>query len=215
MITTSAFKSKGSFFIWILSIYMQDINKEKVAVYIDGSNFYHYLKDKEINYSKGSGFDFNAFVNFLVGSQRVCVSKRYYTGIFRNIDGSLKSQELIRGQQKFLSKLDRDGFIIKRGKIIYDNARQRENSTDVKIAVDLVIGAVDDIYDVAILISSDTDLIPAVKYVKYRSKKMEYVGFSHAPSFAMIRNSNLTTLLKSEDVNNFIKNKKQYAGQEN
>jgi len=55
--------------------------KEKVAVYIDGNNFYKYLKDKEINFPKGVKFDFNQFIDFLV-QDRECVSKRYYTGVF-------------------------------------------------------------------------------------------------------------------------------------
>ena len=36
--------------------------KEKVAVYIDGNNFYKYLKDEEINFPKGVKFDFNKFI---------------------------------------------------------------------------------------------------------------------------------------------------------
>ncbi|MFH1956691.1 MAG: hypothetical protein ABIJ28_03530 [Patescibacteria group bacterium] len=33
-------------------------DKERVTIYIDGSNFYHYLKDKEISFPKGIKFDF-------------------------------------------------------------------------------------------------------------------------------------------------------------
>ena len=40
------------------------LEKEKVAVYIDGSNFYHYLKDKEISFPKGVKFDFITFVGY-------------------------------------------------------------------------------------------------------------------------------------------------------
>jgi len=57
--------------------------KEKVAIYIDGSNFYHCLKDKEILFPKGIKFNLKSFADFLVG-ERKCISKRYYTGIFRN-----------------------------------------------------------------------------------------------------------------------------------
>lgn len=39
------------------------MNKEKVAVYIDGSNFYNYLKDKKIKFPKGVKFDFKKFVD--------------------------------------------------------------------------------------------------------------------------------------------------------
>ena len=179
---------------------------ERVAVYIDGSNFYHYLKDKEISFPKGMKFDFKAFVGYLVGG-RQCISKRYYTGIFQNIDRTPRSAELVRGQQKFLSKMQNDGFTIKRGRILYDKDRPREKGTDVKIAIDLVVGAIDDLYDTAIVISSDTDLIPALQYIRHRKKKVEYVGFSHAPSFGMQKNANFTRLLLPSDVERFKTNK--------
>jgi len=44
----------------------QNNKKERVAVYIDGSNFYNYLKDREINFPKGIKFDFKNFVNYLI-----------------------------------------------------------------------------------------------------------------------------------------------------
>lgn len=179
-------------------------SNEKVAVYIDGSNFYHYLKDKEISFPKGVRFDFKRFIDFIVNG-RVCPSMRYYTGIFRNFDHSKKSEELIRGQQKFLAKLEDDGFVIKRGKIMYDGGRVREKGTDVKIATDLIVGAVDNLYDTAILVSSDTDLIPAIQYVRYKKKKVEYVGFSHAPSFGIQKYANFSRLLFPSDIEKFKK----------
>jgi len=176
--------------------------KERVAVYIDGSNFYNYLKDKQINFPRGKKFDFNAFVKFLVGD-RECVSKRYYTGVFRNLDGSRKSQQLVKGQQKFFSQIEKDNFTIKRGRIMKMGKDYKEKGTDVKIAADLIIGAVDNIYDTAILVSSDTDLIPAIKYLKYKKKKLEYIGFSHNPSFGMQKHADLSILLTSKDIEKF------------
>ena len=176
---------------------------EKVAVYIDGSNFYHYLRDEKIAFPKGKKFNFKIFVDFLVSEKRECVSKRYYTGIFRNVDNTVKSAELVRGQQKFLSGLEKDDFLIKRGRILYDKGRIREKGTDVKIATDLIIGAIDNHYDTAILISSDTDLIPALKYVRYKKKKIEYIGFSHAPSFGIQKNADFSRLLLPDDIQRF------------
>lgn len=178
------------------------IKKEKVAVYIDGSNFYNYLKDEEIRFPKGVKFDFNGFVKFLAGDRK-CVSKRYYVGICRNDDGSEKSERLVRGQQKFLSEIEKDGFIIKRGRIMKTGENYNEKGTDVKIAVDLIIGAVDNWYDTAVLVSSDTDLIPAIKYIKYKKKKLEYIGFSHDPSLGMQKHADLSKLLSVEDIENF------------
>jgi uncharacterized LabA/DUF88 family protein len=185
----------------------RDNKKEKVSVYIDGNNFYGYLKDKEINLTKETKFNFKEFVNFLVGDKRELISKRYYVGIARNIDQSEKSESIVRGQQKFLSYLENDGFKIKRGKVMYDGGKIREKGTDVKIAVDLIVGAVDDYYDTAILISSDTDLIPALSYVKYRDKKIEYVGFSHAPSLGMQKYADISRLLLPEDIERFKERK--------
>jgi uncharacterized LabA/DUF88 family protein len=178
---------------------MSPDKKEKVAIYIDGNNFYKYLKDKEINFPKGVRFDFQQFVDFLVKGRK-CISKRYYVGIARNLDNTKKSKQIVRGQQKFLSKIENEGFIIKRGRVMYDKGRIREKGTDVKIAVDLIVGAVDNLYDTAILVSSDTDLIPAMRYIKYRGKKLEYVGFSHAPSLGMQKYANFSILLRPEDI---------------
>ncbi len=182
---------------------MDNVNKkERVAVYIDGSNFFGYLKDKEINFPSGIKFDFKSFVNFLVG-ERICVSKRYYTGVFRNTDGTEKSQKLVYGQQKFFTNIEKDGFKVKRGRIMPMGKTYKEKGTDVKIAVDLIVGAFDNVYDTAILISSDTDLIPAVCYVRYREKRIEYVGFSHAPSLGMQKYVNISRLLLLEDIEKF------------
>jgi len=177
--------------------------KEKVAIYIDGSNFYGYLKDKEINFPKGTKFNFKEFVDFLVGDKRQLVSKRYYTGVIRNLDGSDKSKNLVSGQQKFFSRLKNDGFTIKRGRIMPIDKVYKEKGTDVKIAVDLIVGAVDGIYDTAILVSSDTDLIPAVTYVKYKNKKIEYVGFAHSPSLGIQKYADFSILLLSRDIEKF------------
>lgn len=176
--------------------------KEKVAVYIDGNNFYKYLKDKEVNLLKGVKFSFSKFVDFLVGD-RECVSKRYYVGIARNLDGTTKSKAIVQGQQRFLAKIENEGFRIKRGRVMYDKGRIREKGIDVKIAVDLIVGAVDNLYDTAILVSSDTDLIPAIKHIKYRKKRLEYIGFSHAPSLGIQKYANFSILLHARDVDKF------------
>ena len=79
----------------------------------------------------------------------------------------------------------------------------KEKGTDVKISVDLIVGAVDNLYDTAILVSSDTDLIPAIRYIKYKKKKLEYVGFAHAPSLGIQKYANLSILLLPRDIERF------------
>lgn len=177
---------------------MSIFRKEKVAVYIDGSNAYNKLKRLGLP-DEDKRFDFSAFVSHVVG-ERQFVSKRYYVGIVRNHDGSEKSEKLVRKQQQFLETLRAAGFEIKQGKIMYDGGRIREKGVDVKLAIDLVIGAADNLYDTAIVISSDTDLIPAIKYARYKRKNVEYAGFAGVPSLGMIKECNSQRLFAKEDL---------------
>jgi len=173
--------------------------KDRVAIYIDGSNTYNKLKSFGLP-EEGKKFDFSAFVSHIVGD-RSLISKRYYVGIVRNHANSEKGDVLVRKQQQFLETLRTAGFEIKPGKIMYDSDRIREKGVDVKLAVDLVIGAADDLYDTAIVISSDTDLIPAIKYVLGGKKKnVEYIGFAGAPSLGMIKECSSQRLYAKEDL---------------
>ncbi len=178
--------------------------KEKVAIYIDGGNTYQRLKESEMP-EKGMKFDYSSFIEHLVGKRNL-VSKRYYIGIVKNFNNTEKGENMVKGQQKFLAGLESENFNIKRGRIMYDNNSIREKGVDVKLSVDLVVGAVDDLYDTAIVISSDTDLIPAIKYIiKAKGKNVEYIGFSKNPSFGMLKESTDGRLFSKTDLLEFQK----------
>ncbi len=86
---------------------------------------------------------------------------------------------------------------------MHNDGRFYEKGVDVKIAVDLLVGAYEDEYDTAILISSDTDLVPAIEKVRLFGKRIEYVGFAHKPSLGLIRNADSSKLLSDSDVRVF------------
>lgn len=86
-----------------------------------------------------------------------------------------------------------------------NGGKYHEKGVDVQIAVDLLGDAYDNIYDVAVLISSDTDLIPAIKKIKKLKKEIEYIGFSHLPSLGLQKNATLSRLLLRDDLESFIK----------
>jgi uncharacterized LabA/DUF88 family protein len=180
--------------------------KEIVAVYIDGGNLYKRLKEMGV-FKESKRFNFSAFVEHLVGD-RSLISKRYYVGVVRNFDKSEKSEKMVRSQQKFLNNLQTEGFKIKLGKIMYDSGNIREKGVDVKLSVDLIIGAVDNLYDTAIIISSDTDIIPAIKYIRSaKNKNVEYVGFGTNPSFGMIKEASISRVFSETDLTQFQINK--------
>lgn len=169
---------------------------EKVAVFIDGGNLYRLLKQHGI--FPGKRFNYSALIG-LVLRGRALVSKAYYVGIVRNHDNTAESQKRVDGQQKFLGILEKEGFHIERGRIVYDHDI-REKGVDVKMAVDIVSGAFENKYDVAVVVSSDTDLLPAIKHVIAMGKKVEYVGFSARPSIGMTKECSLSVLLLPEDL---------------
>lgn len=178
------------------------IKEEVVAVYIDGGNLYKRLKSLGIP-QQSNRFNYSAFVKYLVGNRNL-ISKRYYVGTVKNVDGSEKAEKMVRSQQKFLDSIQKEGFEIKRGKIMYDGGNIREKGVGVKLSLDLVIGAVDNLYDTAIVISSDTDLIPAIKYArKAKNKDIEYIGFGASPSLGMIKESSIPRVFSNTDLFKF------------
>ncbi|MFA4817329.1 MAG: NYN domain-containing protein [Parcubacteria group bacterium] len=188
---------------------MKDSKKTKrVAIYIDGSNFYYKLKDLEIK--NLAYFSYGKFSKLLAREHQI-VAKRYYVGIVRTKEGDAKSKRMQENQVRLFNHLrsGSEGFNIQRGYLMKNDGVYHEKGVDVKMAVDLLVGAYEDMYDVAILVSSDTDLIPAIQKVKQLGKKIEYIGFSHKPSYGLIKNVSETRLLTKEDVIVFevLKNK--------
>lgn len=67
-----------------------------------------------------------------------------------------------------------------------------EKGVDVRIAVDLLKGALKDEYDACYLITSDTDIIPAIQEARKAGKEVVYVGFSNLVNNAMSANCSRT-----------------------
>lgn len=177
-----------------------DLDK-RAAIYIDGSNLYHKLK--EIKIENTLDFDYKGFADSLARSRQV-VSCRYYVGVVGAKFGDEKANQMRAGQQKLFSNLERQGFCIKQGYLMENHGKFHEKGVDVKIATDMLIGAYENMYDVAILVSSDTDLIPVIKHVNFLKKEIEYIGFSHNPSFGLQKNVTLSRLLIKDDLIQFL-----------
>jgi uncharacterized LabA/DUF88 family protein len=211
---------------------------ERVQIFIDGGNFHH-LALKKLNIDE-IDFSFDDFANFLANDRIISQGgKRFYVGTVREEDGNQRSKDAMSVQRKFFSSLEKDKWEIKTSKLKIRNEKiiidervtgyedlvkkgiksimvrkSREKGIDVKIAADLIIAAMDNQYDTAVIVSSDTDLIPAIDIVKYRfSKKVEYIGFSVSnknkedsrPSQAMIAKSNIQRILIGSDIEKFKK----------
>lgn len=183
-----------------------DKNKEKnnrIAVFADGSNFY--FKMRSLGLANLLDFNFRQFCNKL-SRERKIVYCGYYVGVVRAKSNNKKGQILRLAQRKLFNFLisPKQGFEIKKGYLMKNDGVYHEKGVDVQLAVDILVGAYEDTYDTAIIISSDTDLIPAIEKVKQLGKEIEYIGFSHQPSFAMEKFATLSRLLIKEDLEEFV-----------
>lgn len=177
---------------------------DKVFIVIDGGNFYRKLK--KLGFPSVSNFDYQSFSKWLTDGKKltgIC----YYVGRIREESGNPKSRELKSGQDRFLANLANQNILVKTGYILKSDGVYSEKGVDVQISVDICMKAVRNEYDRIILVSSDTDLIPAIKEVQSLKKTVEYIGFADSPSFAMIRFSNTRRLLRKEDLLPFMKEK--------
>lgn len=174
----------------------------KIAIFIDGSNLYRKLKKLKLKHT--SNFDYNSFILSLT-KRTVPAYVGYYVGQVRKENNNPKSEILYANQQKLFAhlKLNIPGVQIVRGHIQNYNGIYKEKGVDVRLALDLYRLTIENQYDKAILISSDSDLAPAVKMVQEKGKDVEYIGFSHNPSFALIKICNSKRLLALDDVATF------------
>ncbi|HWR72513.1 MAG TPA: NYN domain-containing protein [Nitrospirota bacterium] len=55
--------------------------------------------------------------------------------------------------------------------------RTVEKGVDTSIAIELFHYALDNVYDIAILVSDDADFVPAIEYIQRRGNKIIHAGF--------------------------------------
>ena len=146
-------------------------------IFIDGSNLYYSLKDLKIR-----RVDFKKMLASLT-KNKLMVSTFYYNA---PLDISVDKKKYWE-QQKFFSFLRKipDFKVIlcrmrkhkKNGKFIFD-----VKGDDIYLAVDLVSGAYENLYDTAIIISGDEDFVPAIQKTQKLGKKVINAYFKSTSS---------------------------------
>lgn len=177
--------------------------KERTLIFIDGSNFY--FKLKSLDFENTLNFDFIKFAQFLL-RKRKSVGARYYIGKVKQ-DGSSKADSMVANQQRLFAKLKKSKFEYVLGYLLKSGGKYHEKGVDVQMAVDMLVAAYENKCDRIILISSDTDLAPAIIKTQEKGKIVEYIGFSHQPSVAMVSFCRESRLLTKEEIEQFIMKK--------
>lgn len=167
---------------------------------IDGSNFFFKLRDLRLH--KLLKFNFSKFAQFLAQSNKI-VDCRYYVGRVRQ-DGTKKADRMVADQQKLFSRLRRHNFKYVLGYLLKSDGVYHEKGVDVQIAIDIVVASYENTCDRVVLVSSDTDLMPAIKTARKKRKTVEYIGFSHLPSVAMVSCCDESRLITKVEIESFI-----------
>jgi len=177
----------------------------RCVILVDGSNFYFKLKDLKLQ--NLLSFDFAGFAKVLIKNNKL-VKGIYYIGKIKT-DGSEKSNRMLANQQKLFAHLRKHKFNYSLGYLLKSDGKFHEKGVDVNIAVDILVVTYENLADKIILVSSDTDLLPAITKAKEKRKEVEYIGFSHQPSLAMVANCSSSRLLTKDDLLPFTSQSKR------
>lgn len=175
----------------------------KVCVFIDGSNFYHACRQ---NLGR-TDVNIGAFAELLVGPTRQLVRTYYYT--CRLPPDAEEPQR--KSQESFLSALQRTPYLeVRFGRLVrrevHCNAcgdrhqRYQEKGVDMRIGVDMLALASKNLYDVAVLVTGDGDLVEAVRAVKDLGKHVELATFPIGRSDELVTVADVVTELSLGDV---------------
>lgn len=173
---------------------------KKILVQFDGSNFYNKVK-RILPQIHLTPFNYAGLAEGIAGSKPDQVV--YYVGEIKKYPNNKKSESLYANQQSLFLNLRKQNVDIKLGYLLMSSGVFHEKGVDVQIAVDIVRGAIKNEYDICYLISSDTDLLPAIQTARDEGKEVVYVGFENFISRALMKNCSRYLILKKDRILQF------------
>lgn len=150
-------------------------------IFIDGNNFYYCIKrilkpNERVNYQK--------LINVLLEGRELINVFYYVASLDKEVDyvkykkhqefledlGKIPKLKVVLCDFKKIKKEDGSYFYVVKG-------------DDVQLAHDLLIGAFNNLYDTAILVSGDEDFLPLINTIrKTFRKRVENAYFRHSSS---------------------------------
>ncbi len=171
---------------------------ERVIVYVDGFNLYFGMMEAGFSYCRW--LNVKALAQNLLQNNQQLLEVKYFTARVTNNPDKQKRQST------YLDALYNEGVKIIYGQYQNNNLEchrcghiwmaANEKMTDVNIATNILVDAYKDKYDMAMLISGDSDLVPPIKAVHENfSSKRVFVAFPprrHNNTVAAVAKGSLT-----------------------
>jgi len=152
----------------------------RVSFFIDGFNVFHSL-DSEKQYHKYKWLDYSALAKCFISSKDV-VSDIFYFTAYAHWDPAKKArhQLLVRAAQMKGIQVVFGKFKLRDKQCRLCNKTYQtfeEKQTDVNISVKLFQCAYNDTFDTAMIVTGDSDIVPAIRSVKesFPAKKIGVV----------------------------------------
>lgn len=199
--------------------------------YIDGENLVHIIthalvESKVIkNRDELKNFDFIGFLNFASrNSESTKVDANYYGAKLKVIKSSpaleKKTLKMIKWNENWVNKLnDQKLRYIKSGQLklrdshLCGNCNTRdlilqEKGVDVALAVDIVSDVLKGDVKTVVLVSGDSDLIPAAKRAHSNGAEVVYVAYSKWVNHGLSNAADEVVTVTQEDIVGFYKTSK-------
>jgi len=147
----------------------QPISAAKAALYIDGFNLYHPIHDLGKPYLK--------WLNLWKLGEIICgphgvelVKVVFCTAVPAHLSDSRDRHNTYNAAQRA------NGVTVVNGHHVHDGVKWNEKQSDINVALNLMLDAVDDVFDMAILLSADSDQAATARTFKERFPEKRLLG---------------------------------------
>lgn len=164
------------------------IAPERAMVFIDLMNLYETLGTLRLN----TNIDYYKFSLKLAGGQRRLIRAYVYTGAYDQAREPAQYAQQVR----FFNRVHKMPFVtLKTRPLVSRGGTLIQKGVDTLIATDMVTMAFLGHYDVAILVSGDGDLAPAVDAAKAAGRQILVATFPRSRSTAVAQSADQEILL--------------------
>lgn len=160
----------------------------RTVVFIDYQNMYRSAREAFGWVSEGGHF--GNFRPYGLGRQmvreqpRILEQVRVYTGCHTPQRDAAQHAHMQRRMSAWIAESPAKVEVFPRP-LRYGRRGPEEKGVDVELAIDFVRLAIDNVFDVAVLASADSDLVPSLKFVadRYPDKTLVTLGYAPEPGF--------------------------------
>lgn len=156
-------------------------SKLRAALYIDGFNFYHALDALQVSDHYCKWLDWKALAQKIVDPSYSIGRITLCTAPPKHKEDSVQDRH-----RNYMNALKSSGVIVKEGWFLPEGVKCRscssswnrytEKEGDVNLALSLIEDAYEDLFDIAFLVTSDTDQVPTLKLLK---RKFDAISGRH------------------------------------